>query len=92
MSLKHLLFAPSFTALELSLGTLIICSYWVSYTLFYGHNLQLILAESTSTSMTIQIDPSKPFPRINQYPINKEAFQGIMPIIVDNNAQGILIP
>ena len=28
----------------------------------------------------IQIDPSKPLPRVNQYPISKEALQGIKPI------------
>ena len=41
---------------------------------------------------TIHIDPSKPLPRINQYPISEEVFQGIDPIIEDYKAQGLMIP
>ena len=37
----------------------------------------------------IQIDPSKPFPRINQYPTSKE---GMNPIIEDYKAQGLIFP
>lgn len=39
----------------------------------------------------IQIDSSKPLPRINHYPINKEAIQGIKPIIKDYKTQGFII-
>lgn len=38
---------------------------------------------NTTSPIKIHIYPSKPLPRINQYPINKEAFQGIKPIIED---------
>ena len=40
----------------------------------------------------IQIDPSKPLLRMNQYPISKEALQGIKPITEDYKAQGLIIP
>lgn len=40
----------------------------------------------------VQIDPSKPLSRINQYPISKEAAQGIKPIIEDYIIQGLIIP
>ena len=39
----------------------------------------------------IQIDPSKPLPRINQYPINKEALQGQKPIVEDYRAQSLVL-
>ena len=38
----------------------------------------------------IQIDPSKPLPRINPYPISKVALQGIKPKI-DFKAEGLII-
>lgn len=40
----------------------------------------------------IKIDPSKALPRINQYPIRKEALQGIMPIIKDYKSQDLIMP
>lgn len=39
----------------------------------------------------IQTDSSKPLLRINHYPINKEAIQGIKPIIKDYKTQGFII-
>ena len=40
----------------------------------------------------IQIDLSKPLPRINQYPINKEALPDIKLIIEGYKSQGLIIP
>ena len=39
----------------------------------------------------IQIDSSKPPPTINQYPMSKEALQGIELIIEDYKVQGLII-
>ena len=39
----------------------------------------------------IQVDPSRPLPRINQYPISKEALQSIKLLIKYYNAQGLII-
>lgn len=33
----------------------------------------------------IQTDSSKPFPRVNQYPTNKKALQGIKPMVEDHS-------
>lgn len=44
------------------------------------------------SSIKIQRDASKPFPRINQYPISKAALQGINPIIEDFKAERFIIP
>ena len=40
----------------------------------------------------IRKDSSKPHPRINQYPTNKEGLQGIRPTTEDYKAQGVIIP
>lgn len=42
-------------------------------------------------SIKIQMNPSKPCPRINQYPISKEALQGIKAIIEVFKAQRFII-
>lgn len=79
--------------LQLHLGTLIICSYWINYHLLNRQNLQLILAQSqVHLPNKIQIDPSKPFCRINQYSVNKEGPWGIKPIIEDDKARSFTIP
>ena len=39
----------------------------------------------------IQIDSSKPPPKINPYPMSKEALQGIELIIEDYKVQGLII-
>ena len=46
----------------------------------------------STPSIKIQKYPSKPLPRINQYPISKGALQGIKPIIEDYKARGLIIP
>ena len=38
----------------------------------------------------IQIDSSKPLPKINQYPLGKEALQGIKFVIEDYKAQDLI--
>ena len=88
MTLEHLLFAPSLMALNLILRKLIICPYKISCHLLMGKILNWY---RQSPPIKMQIDPSKPLPRINQYPINKEALQGIKPIVDDYMAQSLIM-
>ena len=78
----------SLMALKLILRKLIICPYKISCHLLMGKILKWYWQ---IPPIKMQIDPSKPLPRINQYPINKEALQGIKPIMDNYMAQGLII-
>lgn len=46
----------------------------------------------SASPIKIQTDSSKSLPRINQYPISKEAIQGIKPISEDYKTRGLITP
>lgn len=70
--------------LEQILETLIICSDCISYHFPYGKNFQLNVGKIHMTPpIKIQIDPSKYLHSIYQYPISKDALQGLKTIIQD---------
>lgn len=76
--------------LELSLEALIIhpCSANL-----YGQKSSTNIGRiHTVRPIKIQINPSKPHPRLNQYPISKEVFQDIKPITEAYKTQGFIIP
>lgn len=81
---QHLLLASLVTALELILRALTIVPIGSVTTLLMG---KILKAPRTKT----QIDPTKDLPQINQYPIKKEALQGIKPKIEDYKAPGLII-
>ena len=67
-------------------------SLLINYHPPYGQSLQLLLVIHSTPSIRIQIDPLKLLPRINQYPINEEALQGIKPTIEAYKVQSLVIP
>ena len=70
--------------LEQILEILIICSDCISHHFPYRQNFQLNVGKIHMTPpIKIQIDPSKYLHRNNQYPISKEALQGLKTIIQD---------
>lgn len=60
-------------------------SFWAQFSNDTGKN-------HSAPANKIQIDPSKPLPRINQCPLNKEALWGIKPVVENFEAQGLVIP
>lgn len=46
----------------------------------------------TAKPVKILVDPSKPLPRVPQYPLRPEAEEGIAPVIDSLTAQGVIVP
>lgn len=93
MTLQHRLFSPFPKTLQLNLGALIICPYWITnHPLCRQNQLEDIGRIYSVLFIKIQLDPSKPFPIINQYSISKETLRSIKPLTEDYKTQNFIIP